>query len=131
MVLTGLQHPFSEADIRRRCGHTSLGMQLSGIADGLRDIPVSVEYQIERDLDDLVHAVQRHAWPIVGIDLRPIDGIFAFHAVVVSSITSDHVIVHDPLHQAGPRSIGQLAFKAAWNAADREVLIITAASARP
>lgn len=130
MVLSGLGHSLSETDIRKRCGHTQLGMQLNQIANGLRDIPVSVEYQIERDLDDVVEAVQRHDWPIVGIDLRPIEGIFAFHAVVVASITGDRVIVHDPLYQAGPRSIGQLAFKAAWNAADREVLIITSEQPR-
>ena len=57
MVLTGLGHPITEADIRKRCRHTSLGMQLNQIADGLRDIEVSVQYQIEWDVDALAHAV--------------------------------------------------------------------------
>lgn len=78
-----------------------------------------------------MQSIQRHAWPIVGIDLRPIEGIFAFHVVVVVGITSDQIMVHDPLYPAGPRSIGQLAFKAAWNAADREVLIIAPALGLP
>lgn len=82
-------------------------------------------------LDDLMHAGQRHAYPIAGIDLCPVEGIFAFHAVVVINITTDQVVVHDPLYEAGPRSIGQLTFKAAWNAAEREAVIITAGSARP
>ena len=64
-------------------------MQLNRIANGLRDIQVSVEYQIEWDLDELIHAVQRHEWPIAGLDLRPIEGVFAFHAVVVVNIKSE------------------------------------------
>ena len=81
-------------------------------------------YRIRSSLDFLVQAVRRNAWPIVGIDLRPIEGIFAFHAVVVVGISSDQVVVHDPLYQAGTRSVGQVAFITAWTAADREVVII-------
>ncbi len=36
----------------------------------------------------------------------------------------DQVVVHDPLHDEGPRSIGISAFEAAWSAADRETVII-------
>jgi uncharacterized protein YvpB len=72
----------------------------------------------------MAEAVRAGAFPIAGIDLRPIDGIFAFHAVVVVNTSTDQVVVHDPLHDGGPRSIGISAFETAWSAADREAVII-------
>ena len=131
MVLTALRHPLSEADIRNRRGHTSLGMQLNRIANGLNDVDVPVQYHIEWSFDDLVNAVQHHAFPIAGIDLRPVEGIFSFHAVVVANITADHVFVHDPRYEAGPRSVGLLTFRTAREAAEREAVIITAGSTWP
>lgn len=47
MVLAGLGHSFSEAEIRHRCGYEAAGMQLGKIANGLKDVPVIVEYQID------------------------------------------------------------------------------------
>ena len=38
--------------------------------------------------------------------------------------STDQVVVHDPLHDEGPRSIGISVFEAAWSAADRETVII-------
>ncbi len=115
MVLAGLGYPLPEAHIRKRCGHTLTGMRLNQIAAGLRDLPVSVEYRIDWNLDDLAHSIQRQACPIVGIDLRPVEGVFAFHAVVVINIATDQFVVHDPLYNGAPRLIGQLAFEAAWD----------------
>src|SRR5262245_13721493 len=100
-------------------------MRLSQVVGGLTGLPVSVEYHLDWGLDDLSDAVRRAAYPIVGIDLRPLDGLFAFHAVVVVEITSDHVLVHDPLYKQGPRTIGWTVFEAAWDGAEREAVVIT------
>ena len=124
MVLTSLGHPLTETDIRDRCAHTALGMRLNQVASGLEDLPLGVEHQLDWGLDDLADAVRVGVFPIVGIDLRPVDGIFAFHAVVVVNISTDQVVVHDPLHDEGPRSLGISAFEAAWSAADREAVVI-------
>jgi len=124
MVLTSLGHRLSETDIRHRCAHTALGMRLNQVASGLEDLPVDVQHQVDWGLDDLADAVRAGSFPIVGIDLRPVDGTFAFHAVVAVNISTDQVVVHDPLHDEGPRSIGISAFEAAWSAADRETVII-------
>lgn len=126
MVLTGLGHSLTEADIRRRCGQLTLGMRLNQVANGLRDLPVAVAYELEWSLDDLVGAVRVGTNPIVGIDLRPVEGIFAYHAVVVVDITAEQVLVHDPRHRKGASSIGLNTFQAAWKAADREAVIIAA-----
>lgn len=130
MVLASLGHELTEAHIRHLCGHTSAGMLLNQIAYGLRNLSVAVEYRVDWDLEGLIEAVERGASPIVGIDLRPIEGIFAFHAVVISDIASDQVVVHDPRYQEGPRSIGLATFEAAWSSADREAVIVSVSPAR-
>jgi ABC-type bacteriocin/lantibiotic exporter with double-glycine peptidase domain len=77
-----------------------------------------------RSTDDVIDAVHSGLNPIVGIDLRPVDGIFAFHAVVIARITAHRVSVHDPQYTSGPRSIGLNTFESAWYAAGHEAVII-------
>jgi len=124
MVLAGLGHPLTEAQIRFRCQHTSVGMRLNQIAGGLSDLPVVVEHCVGWGLDDLSDSVRAETPPIVAVDLRPIDGVFSFHAVVVVGIKDDRLLVHDPLNRSGPRSIKLSSFEAGWMAADREALVI-------
>jgi len=100
-------------------------MQLCKIADGLSDLPVIVEDQIDWGLDDLIDIVRAGVFPIVALDLRHVDGVFAFHAVVVVDRTQDSLVLHDPLHPPSSRAIGLPAFEAAWNAAEREAVTIT------
>jgi ABC-type bacteriocin/lantibiotic exporter with double-glycine peptidase domain len=124
MVLAHLGISLTEAEIRRRCGHTAAGMLLNEIANGLRDLPVAVAYETGCGTDDLIDAIHGGLNPIVGIDLRPVDGIFAFHAVVVAGITARQVSVYDPQYPRGPRSIGLNTFELAWYGADGELVII-------
>ena len=51
-----------------------------------------------------------------GVDLRALEGLFAFHAIVVTKISADHLIVHDPRYADGSRTIGITAFEAGWTA---------------
>lgn len=97
MVLAELGHALPEAEIRLRCDHSSLGMRLNQVAEGLADLHVVVKYETDLGLDDLRDEVRAGVTPIVGIDLRAVEGLFAFHAVVVLEITAEQVTVHDPL----------------------------------
>jgi hypothetical protein len=101
-------------------------MLLNQVPKGLSDLPLFVEYEIEWGLDDLVDAVKAGTNPIVGIDLRPVEGVFAFHAIVILDIAAEQVLVNDPRYTKGSRSIALNSFVSAWNAADREAVIITA-----
>jgi ABC-type bacteriocin/lantibiotic exporter with double-glycine peptidase domain len=47
MVLTHMGISLTEAEIRRRCGHTAAGMLLNEIPKGLRDLPIAVAYETE------------------------------------------------------------------------------------
>jgi ABC-type bacteriocin/lantibiotic exporter with double-glycine peptidase domain len=125
MVLADLGHSLSEAEVRDRCGHEALGMLLGKIANGLKDLPVTVEYHDDWGLDDLIDLVRAGVFPIVALDLRLVEGRDAYHAAVVVDITSDQLVVHDPLQEKDPRTISRSTFDAAWRAADREAVIIT------
>lgn len=124
MVLAALGYALPEAEIRSRCGHAGLGMRLNQVAPGLADLPINAEYHTDWNIDDLAAAVRQSVFPIVGIDLRFVEGLFAFHALVIANVMSDQIIVHDPRHAASPRTISLRTFEEAWERADRECLVL-------
>jgi ABC-type bacteriocin/lantibiotic exporter with double-glycine peptidase domain len=124
MALAALGFSLTESEIRSRCDHTHLGMRLNQVVQGLADLPIEVEYHTDWSIDDLTDAVRQSIFPIVGIDLRFVEGAFAFHAVVVADVMSGHVIVHDPWNSQSPQSISLQTFEDAWESADRECLVI-------
>ncbi len=124
MALAALSFSLAESEIRSRCGHSGLGMRLNQVAQGLADLPVRAEYHTDWSIDDLTEAVRRSVFPIVGVDLRFVDGLFAFHALVIADVMSDQLIVHDPRNAHSPRNISLQTFEEAWESADRECLVI-------
>ncbi len=124
MVLAALGFSLTESEIRSRCGHSTFGMRLNQVAAGVTDLPVVVEYHTDWSIDDLADATRQSIFPIVGIDLRYVEGLFAFHAVVVANVASGQIVVHDPLDAQSPRSIGLHAFAEAWESADRECVTL-------
>src|SRR5574341_643479 len=124
MALAALGFSLAESEIRSRCGHSGLGMRLNQVAQGLADLPVRAEYHTDWSIDDLTEAVRRSVFPIVGVDLRFVDGLFAFHALVIADVMSDEIIVHDPRITHSPQSISLRTFEEAWESADRECLVI-------
>jgi hypothetical protein len=107
MALAALGFSLAESEIRSLCGHSGLGMRLNQVAQGLSDLPVNTEYHTDWSIDDLTEAVRRSVFPIVGVDLRFVDGLFAFHALVIANVMSDEIIVHDPRDAHNPRNISR------------------------
>ncbi len=124
MVLAALGVALSEAEIRSGCGYSGLGMRLNQVAQGLVDLPIKAEYHTDWNLDDLTAAVRQSVFPIVGVDLRLVEGLFAFHALVITNVMSDQVLVHDPRHAFSPQTISLPTFEDAWESADRECLVL-------
>jgi len=124
MVLAGFGLLLTEEEIRTRCGQTVIGLCLTDVTDGLSDLPVTATVHNEWGLDDLRDEIRQFHYPIVGIDLRSIDGRFAYHAVVVGTVESNHVTVYDPQHGQGVRKLNPTTFMAAWSGADQQVLMI-------
>ena len=75
-------------------------------------------------IDDLRDETRRSNYPIVGIDLRSIDGRFAYHAVVILKVESNKITVHDPEPGKGLREMNVTTFGAAWKGAGQQVLLI-------
>ena len=124
MALAALDYSLPEAEIRTRCGHSGLGMRLNQVAPGLADLPIKAEYHTDWNIDDLTDASRRSVFPVVGVDLRFVEGLFAFHALVIAKVMSDQIIVHDPRHAHSPRTISLRTFEEAWESADRECLVL-------
>jgi ABC-type bacteriocin/lantibiotic exporter with double-glycine peptidase domain len=124
MVLAVRGLPLSENEIRRRCRQTVVGLTLQDVPRGLSDLPVVATVHRDWSVDDLRDEVRQSNYPIVGVDLRPIDGRFAYHAVVIVKIESDKVSVHDPEPGRGMRELKLATFLSAWKQAGREVLMI-------
>jgi len=124
MALESQKHRLTEEEIRRRCKQSSVGLSLVDATKGFSDLPVTATVYNNWGLDDLRDEIRQSNYPIVGIDLRPIDGRFAYHAVVVVKIESNKVIVHDPEPEPKVREFNLATFMAAWKGASQQVLMI-------
>ena len=124
MVLTAIGLPHTEDEIRKLCRQTVIGLRLAEVPMRLSDLPIVANLHKNWGLDDLRDEIRNANYPIVGVDLRPIDGRFAYHAVVVAMIESDKVIVHDPEPNRGIRDLKLTTFLAAWKGAGQQVLMI-------
>lgn len=124
MVLESKALRFTEEEIRRRCKQPIVGLSLTDVPKGLSDLPVIVTVYNNWGLDDLRDEVRQENYPIVGIDLRPVDGRFAYHAVVVTKIESNKITIHDPEPGRGVRELNFTTFLAAWKGAKQQVLMI-------
>jgi hypothetical protein len=83
--------------------------------------PDSVEDRSLR-LFDLRDAVRSGCYPIVGVNLRRLRGIWSPHAQVVIEITSALARVHGPM--LGRLRLAPLTFEAAWADADYLTILV-------
>ena len=118
-------HALTEEEIRLRCGQTPLGLRLKDVIAGLTDLPVQVDLFENWGSDDLRDELRAGRYPVVGVSLRPLDGRFAFHAVVIIKIEATKIIVYDPEPGKGLRELSSQSFLMAWEAAGRQVLILS------
>jgi ABC-type bacteriocin/lantibiotic exporter with double-glycine peptidase domain len=127
MVLSGLGVQIAEAPIRRLIGHTRLGVSLAMAQMQLSRAGATVLLHADWNLDELRDALRVGYHPIVGVERHLLGYARAFHAVVLSEITSAAVTVLDPLEGPEPRHYGIAAFVSAWELAGREALVIETA----
>jgi len=124
MVLSVHGFQLTEEEIRTRCKQTVIGLTLRDVPKGLSDLPLIATVHTDWGIDDLRDETRQSHYPIVGIDLRPIDGRFAYHAVVIAKIESTKVTIHDPQSGKGVQELNPATFFAAWKGADNQVLMI-------
>jgi hypothetical protein len=73
-------------------------------------------------LFDIRDALRVGLWPIVGVNLYRLRGIWSPHAQVVVEITSARIRVHDPL--LGRLRLAPQTFEAAWGDADFLTILV-------
>jgi ABC-type bacteriocin/lantibiotic exporter with double-glycine peptidase domain len=113
MVLSDLGLHLTEAELRALCDSTPLGTDALKTVDAARQlgfINTSKHNLLPTELEVLLDDGD---YPIVFVDLRPIDGIPEQHALVVIEMDANFVTVLDPLK--GERLLPRGDFLLAWD----------------
>jgi len=124
MVLSGFGLNLSEADLRVRCDCTNFGTDALKAIDAVRQLGFAKTAKHTLSLVELEMVIANGLWPIVFVDLRPIDGIYQPHALVVIHIGASEVEVYDPAK--GARLLPRQTFIVAWAMRHNLAIIVEA-----
>lgn len=122
MVLAGLGKDLSEAELRARCDCTVFGTEAFKAVDALKKLGFSRSQKTNLSLTELTDLLASGVYPIVYINLRPIDGIQCNHAVVVVAVTDTTCTIFDPL--SAERSLPLSAFETGWQLMNRLAILV-------
>ncbi len=112
MVLTAMGLEISEAELRERCDCTMFGTDAFMAVGALRGLGFERSRKETGSMAGLIMELSAGGFPIVFVNLLPIDGIKVSHAMVVMAIQENGVHVCDP--RLGERMISRVAFVAGW-----------------
>ena len=101
----------TEADLRERCDCTFLGTEALKVVDALRSMGFKNSNKQTLRFSELVLELDTGIYPIVFVNLLPIDGVNDAHAMVVMSVDDEDVMVCDPLQ--GERLLPRSTFDSA------------------
>ena len=113
MVLSHFDLSVSEAELRARCDCTIFGADAPYVVDVARQFGFNKTDIQNLSPDELQILLDEGRYPIVYVNLLPIDGIDGSHAVVALEIGDDAVTVYDP--DQGERLLPIGAFFKAWD----------------
>jgi ABC-type bacteriocin/lantibiotic exporter with double-glycine peptidase domain len=127
MVLAAFGQPMAEDVLRVVTDCSPLGTDAFQLVEAARQLgfPTSRKYTLA-SLDELATLLAEGHWPIVYVDLWPLQGGLSgqSHAMVVIALDPTDVTVLDPLH--GERRLPRDAFLAAWSAMRYLTIVIAA-----
>jgi ABC-type bacteriocin/lantibiotic exporter with double-glycine peptidase domain len=127
MVLAAFGQPMAEAVLRVVTDCSPLGTDAFQLVEAARQLgfPISRKYTLA-SLDELATLLAEGHWPIVYVDLWPLQGGLSgqSHAMVVIALDPTDVTVLDPLH--GERRLPRDDFLAAWSATRYLTIVIAA-----
>ncbi|WP_019500585.1 hypothetical protein [Pseudanabaena sp. PCC 6802] len=112
MVLAARGCVLSEMELRERCDCTILGTEALKAVDVLRLMGFINSNKYTLGIMELTEEIKAGFYPIVFVNLLPIDGVNDAHAMVVISIDEDWIRVCDPLQ--GERILPRSTFEPAW-----------------
>lgn len=124
MVMANLGIQVDEATLRTCCqtdpkGTASTAMVLCALSYGLQAFETS-----NASWSELVHWVEQNVYPIVYLNLFPLDMMWGLHAVIVEAITKDTIVFLDPI--VGRRQAAIALFEQAWQMGRQRMMMITA-----
>jgi ABC-type bacteriocin/lantibiotic exporter with double-glycine peptidase domain len=122
MVFSHLDLSVSEAELRARCDCTVLGADAPYLVDVARQLGFNKTDILNLSPDELQIILDEGLYPIVYVNLLPIDGIEGAHALVVLEIGDDAVTVYDP--DEGERLLPLGAFFKAWESKRNLAIIV-------
>ena len=127
MVLAAFGQPMAEDVLRVVTDCSPLGTDAFQLVEAARQLgfPTSQKYTLA-SLDELATLLAEGHWPIVYVDLGPLQGGLSgqSHAMVVIALDPTDVTVLDPLH--GERRLPRDDFLAAWSAMRYLTIVIAA-----
>jgi len=122
MVLSHFNLSVSEAELRARCDCTIFGADAPYVVDVARQLGFDKADIQNLTPDDLQTILDEGGYPIVYVNLLPIDGIEGTHALVALEIGDDVVTVYDP--DQGERLLPIGAFFRAWELKSNLAIIV-------
>jgi ABC-type bacteriocin/lantibiotic exporter with double-glycine peptidase domain len=112
MVLAAKGYMMSELALRECCNCTFLGTNALKAIDALQIMGFSKSSKGTLLLPELIEELKAGLYPIVFVNMLPIDGFNDSHAMVVTAINDESVNLCDPLQ--GQRLLPRSTFDAAW-----------------
>jgi len=114
----------SESELRPLLYSSILGTTGFELLDAARQLGFHESQKITATLGDLEDLSNRTLFPIVFVNLLPIDGKPEVHTVVFVARAQGHVLVLDPLPGAGKRSIEEAVFDLAGSLCGRQAVVV-------
>jgi ABC-type bacteriocin/lantibiotic exporter with double-glycine peptidase domain len=112
MVLSSFGFEVAEAKLREACDCTQLGTDALQAIDAARRFGFTQTSKHTLNIDELTELVKGGVYPIVFVNMLPIEGVREYHALVVIGFDKDFVEVLDPAK--GHRELQVDVFAAAW-----------------
>lgn len=113
MILSSFGIELPEAELRARCDCApAFGTDALMVVEAARQLgfPLTAKHNLQ--LTELEAIINQGYFPIVFVNLSPLDGLDEQHALVVVEVNESIVTVYDPLF--GERSLERESFSAAW-----------------
>ncbi len=122
MVLSSFGLDIAEAELRVKCDCTVFGTDALKTVDAARQLGFNGTAKHTLSLPEIESALSGGHYPIVLVDLRPIDGVRGTHAMVVIGTTASAVNIYDPAR--GERFIPRRTLVAAWTIQNNLAIIV-------
>jgi ABC-type bacteriocin/lantibiotic exporter with double-glycine peptidase domain len=112
MVFASFGLSLTEPELREMCDCTAFGTDALSAVDAARRLGFANSVKHNLQFTELKTLVEDGHFPIVYVNLEPIDGFDDEHALVITQISDVAISVHDPLR--GEREIQVDSFLSAW-----------------